>query len=123
MKNKQTCYRCKKEKSELKQLDDKGFCLTCYVKVKQLKKGSKGFDNFKCPICNNLMTAGKASIHGTICGFIVFGFSHQHLWFEPSDGGFKEKMVLDSNGSTISAYCEKCKLLLSKTIESVNNAF
>jgi len=62
-----------------------------------------------CPKCGGEMDKGEATVEGTALGFMVFDFSHQHLWFR-SPNGEKEKIV-PSNGTTVAYRCSKCRLI------------
>ena len=62
--------------------------------------------NKNCPNCNNKMTLGYASIHGTFVGFLFFGFSYQNLYFRAE--GEKEIKVLDSGCTSTALKCDKC---------------
>lgn len=107
-----SCYRCKKEKSELNPINEKLYCSKCSAIVKRQLRQSEGFNDIKCPKCNGVMTGGKASVHGTVWGILSFGLSPQHLWFEPADGSFIEKIEIESGCSTKAACCERCKIIL-----------
>lgn len=111
------CYKCKKVKENLLSLNDNLYCEKCYKKVEKRLHYSAGFNDIQCPNCNNIMRGGKVEIHGTVGGFFVFGLSHQHLWFEPSDGSYKEKIVLESNGNSKASFCDKCKTIILETRE------
>lgn len=39
-----------------------------------------------CPLCQTPMDAGNLTIRGTGVGFLFFGLSYQHCWFEPLNG-------------------------------------
>ena len=62
--------------------------------------------SLKCPYCNTSLKSGQARIHGTVGGFLVYGFSHQNLYFM-SDSG-KEIKILGSGKSTPAMRCENC---------------
>jgi hypothetical protein len=112
-----TCYKCQKENDNLKPLNDRLYCEKCYSKIEKSILASEGFNEIRCPKCDNIMVGGKSKIHGTIGGFFVFGLSHQHLWFEPSDGSYKEKIVLEPNRYTKSSFCNKCKIMVIETYD------
>ncbi|MFK5924851.1 MAG: PF20097 family protein [Verrucomicrobiota bacterium] len=61
----------------------------------------------KCPRCKNDMAKGEAAVHGTLGGFMLFGLSHQHLWFFK---GHKDELVLPSNQEAAAYRCADCKL-------------
>jgi hypothetical protein len=57
-----------------------------------------------CPACGIPMTPGSATIHGTLVGFLFFGMSSQHLYFQDEQG---ETRIMRSNGAP--AYrCREC---------------
>ncbi len=60
----------------------------------------------KCPVCQVEMEKGTARVHGTVVGFILFGFSYQHLWFEHSSGN--EERILASNEQCPGYRCPEC---------------
>jgi hypothetical protein len=47
----------------------------------------------KCPVCAVDMQPGRVSVHGTVWGALVVGFSHQHLWFEPAGGADEAEII------------------------------
>ena len=64
----------------------------------------------KCPYCNGTLKSGEAKIHGTLTGFLFFGFSYQNLYFKPESG--EEVEVLGSRESTPAMRCEECGVVV-----------
>jgi hypothetical protein len=64
-----------------------------------------------CPFCGATMQVGVASIHGTLLGFLVIGFSHQSLWFRP-DGARKEVEALVPRVDCPAQSCGRCGAVL-----------
>ena len=62
-------------------------------------------NEMKCPVCTTGMTEGRASVEGTILGFIMFGLSSQHLWFKH---GKSMKKIIQSSGRKPGFICPKC---------------
>ena len=65
--------------------------------------------SLKCPYCDSDLKSGQATIHGTVVGFLVFGFSHQNLYFKTDTG--EEIKILGSNKSTPAMRCENCGIV------------
>ena len=64
---------------------------------------------------------GYASIHGTLGGFLLFGLSHQNLYFKSESE--KEIKILYSNDKTPSMRCENCEIvILNKQIIQENKS-
>jgi predicted RNA-binding Zn-ribbon protein involved in translation (DUF1610 family) len=62
-----------------------------------------------CPYCGTKMIPGTASVHGTFWGFLLFGLSHQHLWFR--SGSLKsgeEKIIVGSGDERAAHSCPAC---------------
>lgn len=73
--------------------------------------------SLECTYCKGELKNGHVSIHGTFGGFMLFGLSHQNLYFK-SDSG-KEIKILGSTISTPALRCENCGVvILNKTIDS-----
>ena len=65
--------------------------------------------NKTCIRCGGELTRGKAKVHGTAYGFLLFGFSWSKLFFAP-DGDSKSEFVLASQGRGLEAFeCSKCR--------------
>lgn len=62
-----------------------------------------------CPLCNAKMANGYASLHGTLRGFLLFGLSREHLWFQ---NGEKEELVLKSKAGSDAFRCNECGTLV-----------
>lgn len=65
--------------------------------------------SLKCPYCDSDLKSGQATIHGTVVGFLVFGFSHQNLYFKTDTG--EEIKILGSGKSTPAMRCENCGIV------------
>jgi len=61
--------------------------------------------DINCPNCGTPMVAGTAYVRGTVLGFLAFGRSYQHLWFQSETS--KEKIV-ESGGDRPAHRCPKC---------------
>lgn len=73
----------------------------------------------KCHYCDGTLESGEARIHGTITGFLLFGFSHQNLYFKTESG--EESEVLGSGMSTPAMKCDKCGVfILNKNLPNQN---
>lgn len=66
--------------------------------------------SLKCPYCNGKLKNGQANIHGTVGGFLLFGFSCENLYFKSESE--KEIEILGSNSSTPSMRCEDCGIVI-----------
>ena len=64
----------------------------------------------ECYDCNGILKKGKASIHGTIGGFLIIGLSHENLYFKSDDE--KEIKILGSGGTTPALRCEDCGIVI-----------
>jgi len=53
------------------------------------------------------MHAGVAEVRGTFWGFVFYGWSHQHLWFQPV-GGDKRMKIVGSGEASAAHRCEAC---------------
>ena len=69
-----------------------------------------------CPRCNSKMAEGTATVQGTFFGFLLFGLSHQHLWFIDRKG--EKRKVVMSNETVRAFRCKDCGLVVlnDKTI-------
>ena len=65
----------------------------------------------KCPYCGGEMVPGTAVVRGTTLGFLLFGFSEQHLWFRKVSGGRDEKIV-PSSGERAGYQCTECRAVI-----------
>ncbi len=52
-----------------------------------------------CPLCSSEMDEGKAYVRGTVLGFLIAGFSHQHCWFKSHSTNKTKIIVRCKNGS------------------------
>ena len=74
-------------------------------------------NRLNCPQCNNDMEEGSATVQGTVIGFLLFGLSHQHLWFRNQDG---EKRKIVASNEVVSAFqCCDCGLIVLKDITQI----
>lgn len=73
----------------------------------------------RCPRCADRLQAGTATVRGTVLGFLLVGFSHQHLFFKASEATRRKQMsladdfgrvVLPSGERTAAARCPTCGL-------------
>ena len=62
----------------------------------------------KCPKCNEEMDQGIAKVEGTALGFLVVGFSHQHLFYK----GKKKERIVHSGDETLAYRCASCDLTI-----------
>jgi len=46
-----------------------------------------------CPYCGTEMIPGESFIRGTLFGFLLFGWSHQYLWFRREGERRKEVII------------------------------
>ena len=60
------------------------------------------------------MEEGSATVQGTVIGFLLFGLSHQHLWFRNQDG--KKRKIVASNEVVSAFQCCDCGLIVLKDI-------
>ncbi len=65
-----------------------------------------------CPECGRAMTEGNARVKGTPLGFLFFGFSWQHLWFEPLDRTQRRRKVIESGKARRAHECPGCGAVL-----------
>lgn len=70
-----------------------------------------------CPRCSQPLQRGTATVSGTVLGFLLVGFSHQHLFFKPSTGPRGKpvslgadpgRVILPSGGQAAAARCAAC---------------
>jgi hypothetical protein len=54
------------------------------------------------------MVAGTAYVRGTVWGFLLIGFSHQHLWFR---SGKDKNIVLESGEERAGHRCSQCSAI------------
>jgi len=59
-----------------------------------------------CPLCGGETERGSVSVHGTILGFLFYGLSLQHCWFEGPVG--KQEIVLGSRTRRPGFRCRAC---------------
>jgi DNA-directed RNA polymerase subunit RPC12/RpoP len=76
--------------------------------------------SLNCPYCNGKLKKGKASIHGTVGGFLLYGLSHENLYFKSESE--MEIEVLGSNNTTPSMLCEDCGIVIlnKEVIEQID---
>lgn len=56
------------------------------------------------------MSKGVAQVRSDLTGFMFFGFSYQHLYFDPDDGEGEDTVtVLQSRESRGAYYCYECR--------------
>ena len=55
------------------------------------------------------MEKGYTKVHGTVGGFLVFGMSHQNLYFK---GDGDEEMIAPSNEAVDAYRCKDCNITL-----------
>ncbi len=85
-------------------------------RIEQLKAANSGDRKAKpielkpptrfCPACNSEMETGTVSVHGTFWGFLLVGWSYQHVWFKGA--GDKEEIVVRSGRAKIGYRCPAC---------------
>ncbi len=63
-----------------------------------------------CPRCDNKLAEGTATVQGTFIGFLLFGLSHQHLWF--NDRGGEKRKIVASNETVTAFRCKGCGLVV-----------
>lgn len=64
----------------------------------------------KCPYCEGEMAAGTALVRGTLVGFLLFGISEQHLWFQRDD--LPKQRIIESGEESPGHQCTKCGAVL-----------
>jgi hypothetical protein len=52
------------------------------------------------------MASGNVQVHGTALGFLLFGWSHQHLWWYADDS--RREILIKSGGGTLAFRCRDC---------------
>ena len=57
-----------------------------------------------CPDCSEEMDTGNFTIHGSLGGFLLFGFSEQQLYFK-RDGQKKELRILEDHNTRHGCLC------------------
>ena len=60
----------------------------------------------KCGKCGETMIPGRLVISGTLGGFLFFGLSYKHLYFEDAEWG--RTKVLDNSGIRQAYRCGAC---------------
>ena len=63
----------------------------------------------KCPVCSTVMTPGTCEVRGTFWGFLMFGLSHQHFWFNDAQS---KKIIVASDDICAGYRCSKCGSVL-----------
>jgi len=66
----------------------------------------------KCPQCAEEMTRGAIAVHGTFWGFLAFGLSYQHCWWQPGGEYTKGEKIVPSGTMRDAFRCGKCRLLI-----------
>lgn len=61
-----------------------------------------------CPDCGEQMVRGAIKVRGTKGGFLMFGFSWQHLWWIGSDERPDRRRLLTSGESCVAYACGPC---------------
>ena len=61
-----------------------------------------------CPECEAEMTQGSIRVHGTFCGAVFFGLSHEHCWFKPDESGQKETVLVETGDQRQGFKCMTC---------------
>ena len=62
-------------------------------------------------MCGGELELGTTSVHGTLLGFLVVGFSLQQCWFRSAETG-KEQMVVSPLDSLAACRCKGCGTLM-----------
>jgi hypothetical protein len=75
------------------------YCSVC-------KKGKSEFIAV-CPYCGDEMDIGKVKIQGTFGGFLLFGFSYQHLYYV--DQNENENRIMKSRAQKEAYFCNNCE--------------
>jgi len=61
-----------------------------------------------CIRCGGKLSRGKAKVHGTTFGFVLFGWSWTKLFFAPN-GDSRSEFVLAAQGRGLEAFeCSRC---------------
>ncbi len=89
--------KCNKCSAEI--VDGAKYCSVCM-------DGKEDF-KFICPYCEFEMSLGKAKIKSTLGGILLAGFSHQHLFFENSNGN--EDIIIRTRSQKEAYLCENCE--------------
>ena len=61
-----------------------------------------------CPACQHEMKPGRVSVHGTLGGFLLAGYSLQDCWFEAYERDAGEQTVIESGGERSGYRCPQC---------------
>jgi hypothetical protein len=65
--------------------------------------------SYACPKCQTPMDLGRSYVQGTTMGFLFFGMSYKHLYFESRNSG--QRFVVVGNSDYRNAYrCSGCGL-------------
>lgn len=64
-----------------------------------------------CPLCQEPMTPGIASIHGSLATFLVAGLSIEHIWLK-LPGEQRERVLMESHEKRPAQLCEACDLVV-----------
>ena len=62
--------------------------------------------DIKCPYCGGEMEAGASYLEGTWVGFLLYGFSHDLLWFR---AGNRKEAVIPNGGACAAHRCLRCR--------------
>jgi predicted RNA-binding Zn-ribbon protein involved in translation (DUF1610 family) len=66
-------------------------------------------ESMNCPHCGHETVQGNARVRGNLIGFMVVGFSFQHLYFEKGEDA---QMILMSREERRSFFCPSCGTLI-----------
>ena len=63
-----------------------------------------------CPECNAEMEHGRVYLQGTVGGFLFFGMSYKHCFFDSleKDSKIQHIKIVDNSEDEISFHCSKC---------------
>jgi hypothetical protein len=64
----------------------------------------------QCPRCHHDLAPGAFHVGTTGWGFLFFGFSYKHLWFERVEGG--RRMVLRNGDRRAGWHCPACGCII-----------
>jgi hypothetical protein len=58
------------------------------------------------------MVQGAIAVHGTFLGFLAFGWSYQHCWWQPGGDWGSEVKVVHSGARREAFRCNKCRMMI-----------
>ncbi len=67
-----------------------------------------------CPLCKLEMEPGEVFLRSTFAGFLFFGWSYKHCYFEPSNSNAAIK-ALDNSERKPAHHCGKCGMIAFRT--------